>query len=194
MKRPAPRARLAKPTGYHGIKWRESVHEGGHALAAFLLGMAVEEVSLPGPLGDIASVRTIARPHADPAQKRCLVHAAGAGAERARGLRNAQPSPADRANFVGKFESVGLMETYVEAAERLFRMPTVAPLLTVTAEFLYARHGSIIRGSDLLKALPEYLDAEMDLADDVLGALAGEEATDRYRRRGPCGETEERAS
>ncbi len=196
MKRRAPRSRFEVPAGYFRLAWRESVHEGGHALATFLLGMSVEHVSLALPPGK-PYVRTIARPWDDSPQKSALIDAAGAGAERARGLRAGRPSPEDRANFreaVGRAVSI---DAYIDAAERLFRLPTVAPLLTATAEFLYHRHGyhgngATIPGADLLAALPEDLDAEMDLADEILGAVAGEEATDRYRRRGPSDAAEAR--
>lgn len=197
MKRPAPRSRLEVPAGYFRLAWRESVHEGGHALASYLLGMAVDHVCLALPPGK-PYVRTIVRPWDDSPQKSAIVDAAGAGAERARGLRAARPSPEDRANFRETMGRGVSMDPYIDAAERLFRLPAVAPLLTAAAEFLYHRHGyhrngSTISGADLLAALPEDFDAAMDLADDVLGALAGEEATDRYRRSGYLREVGESA-
>lgn len=187
-KRPAPRSRLEVPAGYFSLAWRESVHEGGHALASFLLGMAVDHVSLALPPGK-PYVRTIARPRDDSPQKSALVDAAGAGAERARGLRATRPSPEDRANFRETLGRGAPMDPYIEAAERLFRFPAVAPLLTAAADFLYHRHGyhgngSTIPGADLLAALPEDIETAMDLADGVLGAVAGVEATDHYRRSG----------
>lgn len=208
MKRLAPRSRLEVPAGYHRLEWGESIHEGGHALAAFLFGIQVSHVWLPGPSQSAPSVHYFHTPDSFCPRTSAFVSAAGAGAERARGLRAARPSRTDRATFRAAVGRGMPMEPYIEAAERLFRLPTVAPLLTATAEFLYHRHGyhrngsgtisgadlpGVILGADLLAALPEDLETFMDLADDALGAVAGEEATDRYRRRGPC-ETEERAS
>jgi len=195
VKRPAPRSRLEKPAGYLGIAWRESVHEGGHALSAVLLGMAVDHVSLALPPGE-PYVARIVRPWDDSPQKRALAEAAGAGAERARGLRAARPSPGDRANFRETMGPDVSIDPYIDAAEHLFRLPAVAPLLTATAEFLYLRHGyhrngdETIPGGELLAILPEDLEAAMDLADEALGAVAGEEATDRYRRAGHLREAE----
>lgn len=189
MKRPASRSRLDVPAGYFRLAWGESVHEGGHALAACLLGMAVDYVSLALPPGQ-PYVRTIVRTGDDSPQKGALVDAAGAGAERARGLRAARPSADDRANFRETMGRGVPMASYVDAAERLFRLPAVAPLLTAAAEFLYHRHGyhrhgdETIPGAELLAALPEDLDEAMDCAEDVLASVAGEEATDRYRRFG----------
>lgn len=188
-KRLAPRSRLEVPPGYFSIAWRESVHEGGHALATFLLGMAVDHVSLALPPGK-PYVRTIRSLRDDSPQKGALVDAAGAGAERARGLRAARPSAEDRANFREVLGDGTPMEPYIEAAERLFRLPAVAPLLAAAAEFLYPRHGyhrrgdETIPGAELLAALPEDLEEAMDCAEDALASVAGEEATDRYRRFG----------
>lgn len=174
----ATRSRLEVPAGYHRLIWAESLHEGGHALAAFLFDIDVSHVWLPGPLSSsVASVHYVHVKDYYRSGAAAFVSAAGAGAERARGRTGRQPSPGDRASFAVAMSRAAPLEPFVSAAEMLFRLPDVSPLLTATAEFLYHRHGavcpgvSLVQGHELRGALTGDLGAAKSRAEDALASV-----------------------
>lgn len=143
------------------VKKREALHEAGHVVMDFALGLEVEFVNLPDPRkGDWSEPVTrfrwpiFASP---PPEFGALCSVAGAAAERVGSHRKkASPSHTDRALFVRMMETSSreIREGWVLMAVDFFREPPAARYLEKVSGFLYSRWGARTSGEAVWAACP----------------------------------------
>ena len=168
-RRPVARELVERPRGADPEKWNEAVHEGGHAVAAFLLEIPVAFVSL-SLLHDPCTCTLTGPAHAPEALG--VVGVAGAAAQRVAGHLSARVPPSDRAMFAREMGSASRMPAFLSAVEGLYRTAAFAPLLGSAARFLYRLHGHNVPGPILRKALPlraEHTSAAVAVLESLRG-------------------------